>query len=199
MQNSECRIETGVAFYRRDILPRTLHPFVLLALSLALTTLGCSRAQRGAIETTGYCPCGECNGYDGGGWNWFKLRHDPKRINYGNQKGQKYTARTAGGGTLRVPDPGILSTDSLKKPWKIPIRILLFPWMLGPDYGTIAADTRHYPFGTKMKIPGWGTGIVDDRGGAIKGPDRLDLYFPSHKKCNAWGRRNVEVKIKFPD
>lgn len=34
--------------------------------------------------------------------------------------------------------------------------------------GTIAADTHHYPFGTRFFVPGWGWGSVQDRGGAIK-------------------------------
>lgn len=34
--------------------------------------------------------------------------------------------------------------------------------------GTIAADTLHYPFGTRFFVPGWGWGAVQDRGGAIK-------------------------------
>lgn len=34
--------------------------------------------------------------------------------------------------------------------------------------GTIAADTSHFPFGTRIFVPGWGWGAVQDRGGAIK-------------------------------
>jgi 3D (Asp-Asp-Asp) domain-containing protein len=34
--------------------------------------------------------------------------------------------------------------------------------------GTIAADTRYYPYGTVMKIPGYGKGVVEDTGSAIK-------------------------------
>ncbi len=60
--------------------------------------------------------------------------------------------------------------------------------------GTIAADTRHLPMGTRLYVPGYGMGIVEDRGGAIKGK-RLDLFFPSHKEALEWGRQWVDVQI----
>lgn len=63
-------------------------------------------------------------------------------------------------------------------------------------YGTIAADTSRYPFGTIMYIEGYGYGKVADRGGAIKG-DRLDLYFPSHRKATQWGRKTQVVNVWF--
>lgn len=61
--------------------------------------------------------------------------------------------------------------------------------------GTIAADTGKYPFGTVMHIPDYGYGRVEDRGGAIKGAERLDLYFPSHAQALQWGRRRKLVKV----
>ena len=61
--------------------------------------------------------------------------------------------------------------------------------------GTIAADTNYYPFGTILHIPGYGYGRVEDRGGAIKGPNRIDLYFNSHKAAKKWGRQNKTVQI----
>ncbi len=60
--------------------------------------------------------------------------------------------------------------------------------------GTIAADTRRYPFGTIMHVPGYGWAEVHDKGGAIKG-NRLDLFFSSHKKALEWGRRTVKVRV----
>ena len=65
------------------------------------------------------------------------------------------------------------------------------------DWGTIAADTRYYPFGTIMYIPDYGWGRVEDIGGAIKGM-HIDLYFPSHKKALKWGRERRQVKIWKP-
>ena len=62
--------------------------------------------------------------------------------------------------------------------------------------GTIAADTRLYPFGTVMYVEGYGYGRVEDRGGGIKG-QHIDLFFPSHGQALRWGRRNVPVKIWY--
>jgi len=63
--------------------------------------------------------------------------------------------------------------------------------------GTIAADTSRYPFGTVMYVPGYGYGVVEDRGGAIKG-DHIDLYHQSHWQALKWGCRRVQVKIWLP-
>jgi 3D (Asp-Asp-Asp) domain-containing protein len=63
--------------------------------------------------------------------------------------------------------------------------------------GTLAADTRYYPFGTVIYIPGYGYGIVEDRGGDIKGRHRLDLYYNTHKEALQWGRKKLQVVV-FP-
>jgi 3D (Asp-Asp-Asp) domain-containing protein len=60
--------------------------------------------------------------------------------------------------------------------------------------GTIAADTRRYGFGTIMHVPGYGWGEVHDTGSAIKG-NRIDLFFPSHKKALEWGRKTLKVRV----
>lgn len=62
--------------------------------------------------------------------------------------------------------------------------------------GTIAADTRYYPYGTVMKIPGYGKGVVEDTGSAIKGPNRLDVYFSTRKKALKWGRQKLTVSVR---
>jgi 3D (Asp-Asp-Asp) domain-containing protein len=64
-------------------------------------------------------------------------------------------------------------------------------------YGTIAADPAVYPFGTIMKVPGYGYGVVLDTGGDIKG-NRIDLYYPAHKLAQLRGRKNVRVKVWLP-
>ena len=61
--------------------------------------------------------------------------------------------------------------------------------------GTIAADTKYYPFGTKMFIPGYGRGIVHDTGGDIKGSSRIDVFFRSHTQALAWGRQRKTVIV----
>ena len=60
--------------------------------------------------------------------------------------------------------------------------------------GTIAADPSVYPFGTKMEIPGYGSGVVQDIGGSIKGA-HIDLWFPSHEEATAWGVRKLKVNV----
>jgi 3D (Asp-Asp-Asp) domain-containing protein len=62
--------------------------------------------------------------------------------------------------------------------------------------GTIAADIRYYPYGTRMIIPGYGKGVVEDTGSAIKGPNRIDVYFGSRKKALRWGRQKVTVRVR---
>jgi len=63
------------------------------------------------------------------------------------------------------------------------------------EHGTIAADTDYYPFGTKMHVPGYGYGVVHDRGGDIKGANRIDLFYKSHRKALEWGRQEVQVTV----
>lgn len=62
--------------------------------------------------------------------------------------------------------------------------------------GTIAADTRYYPYGTVMKIPGYGKGVVEDTGSAIQGPNRIDVYFSTRKKALEWGRQKLAVGVR---
>ena len=63
--------------------------------------------------------------------------------------------------------------------------------------GTVAADTRVFPFGTRLPIPGYGTGVVEDVGGAIKGR-HIDIWFPTHAEARAWGRRWLDLKPLAP-
>ncbi len=62
--------------------------------------------------------------------------------------------------------------------------------------GTVAADTTVYPFGTRLLIPGYGTGVVEDVGGKIKGK-HIDVWMPSHQTARKWGRRNLKV-VRLP-
>jgi 3D (Asp-Asp-Asp) domain-containing protein len=60
--------------------------------------------------------------------------------------------------------------------------------------GTIAADTKYFPFGTVMYVPGFGYGRVEDRGSAIKGY-HIDLWFDDHDDAMAWGVHQLKVKV----
>jgi len=63
-----------------------------------------------------------------------------------------------------------------------------------PSRGTIAVDPTIIPLGTRLFVEGYGEGIAEDTGGAIKG-EILDLYMESESECWDWGRRQVEVKL----
>ena len=65
-------------------------------------------------------------------------------------------------------------------------------------HGTIAADTRYFPFGTRMYVPGYGSGVVHDRGGKIQGSAHIDIFIGSHKKALRWGRRRLRVRVRLP-
>ena len=180
--------------------------FILL-LTVTLFFTGCAKRQissSGAsggansrvMETTGYCGCSQCCGWERGNWLFLKLDFWNRYVCYGKNAGHPYTGRTASGTTPTEPQPGFFSLDSLERPWMIPTRLILFPWYFLPEIGTIAADTKYYPFGTRMYIPGYGWGVVEDKGGAIKGPDRIDLFFDSHADAIHWGRRKATVEIE---
>ncbi|MFB4169276.1 3D domain-containing protein [Virgibacillus sp. JSM 102003] len=62
-------------------------------------------------------------------------------------------------------------------------------------YSTIAADLSIYPIGTIMFIPGYGYGVVADKGGAING-NKIDLYYETVEDVySEWGKKQVEVYI----
>ncbi len=173
--------------------------FIVLCVPLLLVGFFCGCGGKPLayhMNTTGYCGCGSCCGWERGSWQYLKLDFWNRYVSYGKRKGKPYTGRTASGTKPREPRPGLFSVDSIIHPWMIPIRIVFFPWLLMPRDGTIAADTRYYQFGTRMYVKGYGWGVVEDRGGAIKGRDRLDLYFDSHHKALAWGRKTVKVRIE---
>ncbi len=146
------------------------------------------------MEITGYCGCGKCCGWERGSWKYLKLNFWNRYISAGRNKGKPYSGLTASGTKPHEPAPGLFSVNSLTHPWMIPFRIIFFPWLLFPHDGTIAADTRFYPFGTRFYIPEYGYGRVEDRGSAIKGRKRLDLYFKSHQKALNWGRKRIDVR-----
>lgn len=61
-------------------------------------------------------------------------------------------------------------------------------------YSSIAVDPRVIPLGTKLYIEGYGYGIAEDTGGAIKG-NIVDVFFDTATDCFKWGRRSVNVYI----
>jgi len=66
-----------------------------------------------------------------------------------------------------------------------------------PKIGTIAADPKRFPYGTKVYVPGYGYGRVEDTGG-FRNESRtvFDLFMNSERDCYQWGRKyNLKVYI----
>ncbi|WP_077215428.1 3D domain-containing protein [Bacillus dakarensis] len=62
-------------------------------------------------------------------------------------------------------------------------------------FSTVAADLDVFPIGTILFIPGYGYGVVADKGGAIKG-NKVDLYFETVEDVySKWGKKELEVFV----
>ncbi len=151
---------------------------ILTIILLALCNCG-GHGKAVRYETTAYCGCGQCCGWERGNWKFLKLDF----WNRYTTSGRDYSGLTASGSTPREPNPGLL-----QQPWCI-----FFPWLWAARDGTLAADTRYHPFGTRFYIPGYGYGVVEDRGSAIKGEKRLDLFYDSHSRALEWGRKKIDI------
>jgi 3D (Asp-Asp-Asp) domain-containing protein len=62
------------------------------------------------------------------------------------------------------------------------------------EKGVIAADISTYPYGTRMYVPGYGWGVVHDRGREIKG-NHIDVFFDSHDDALKWGTQKLTVTV----
>ena len=60
--------------------------------------------------------------------------------------------------------------------------------------GVIAADISIFPYGTRMYVPGYGWGVVHDRGSAIKG-HHIDVFIKSHKDALKWGKKKLWITV----
>ena len=69
---------------------------------------------------------------------------------------------------------------------------------MGTRRGTIAADPRILPYGTRVYIEGAGSYsgeyLVTDSGGAVKGR-KIDVWVPSYSEACRFGRRNVKLTV----
>jgi 3D (Asp-Asp-Asp) domain-containing protein len=68
---------------------------------------------------------------------------------------------------------------------------------MGVRAGTIAADPRVLPFGTRVRLdagPYSGEYVVTDSGSAIKGR-KIDVWIPSFREACRFGRRNVKLSV----
>jgi len=60
--------------------------------------------------------------------------------------------------------------------------------------GIVAVDPSVIPLGTRLTIPGYGSGVAADTGSAIQGAT-IDLWFPTDAQARAWGRRTVTIAL----
>ncbi len=68
---------------------------------------------------------------------------------------------------------------------------------LGVRKGTIAADPRVLPFGTRVRLdagPYSGEYLVTDSGPAVKG-NKIDVWVPSYSEACRFGRRKVKLTV----
>jgi cystine transport system substrate-binding protein len=61
-------------------------------------------------------------------------------------------------------------------------------------WGVVAVDPSVIPLGSRMTIPGYGTGVASDTGPAVRGAS-IDLWFPNEAAALAWGRRTVTITL----
>jgi cystine transport system substrate-binding protein len=61
-------------------------------------------------------------------------------------------------------------------------------------WGVVAVDPSVIPLGTRMTIPGYGSGVAADTGSAVQGAT-IDLWFPTVAQAMAWGRRTVTIAL----
>lgn len=61
----------------------------------------------------------------------------------------------------------------------------------------VAVDPKRIAYGSKVTIPGAGTFIADDTGGAMRNADgyHIDLRFHTHQAALNWGVKHLEVTI----
>ena len=65
---------------------------------------------------------------------------------------------------------------------------------LAAGWGVVAVDPGVIPLGTRMSIPGYGTGVAADVGSGVSGA-MIDLWFPTDAQARAWGRRTVTISL----
>jgi 3D (Asp-Asp-Asp) domain-containing protein len=65
---------------------------------------------------------------------------------------------------------------------------------LTTGWGIVAVDPSVIPLGTRMSIPGYGSGVAADVGSGVSGA-MIDLWFPSDAQARAWGRRTVTISL----
>jgi 3D (Asp-Asp-Asp) domain-containing protein/peptidoglycan hydrolase CwlO-like protein len=62
-------------------------------------------------------------------------------------------------------------------------------------WGTVAVDPSVIPLGTRLTIPGYGQGVAADTGPGVQGAS-IDLWFPTARQAEAWGRRVIAITLE---
>ena len=60
---------------------------------------------------------------------------------------------------------------------------------------TLAANIKKFPYGTRIQIPGWGLGVVEDE--RVLPPNHIEIYFSSHSDAVKWGEQEKEVTVYY--
>ena len=63
-------------------------------------------------------------------------------------------------------------------------------------YGTVAVDPRVIPLGSAVYVPGYGSAVAADTGGAIIG-HRIDLCMETFAECFDFGEQPVAVYVSY--
>ena len=66
-----------------------------------------------------------------------------------------------------------------------------------PQNGTVAVDPNKIPYETELYIPGYGYGIAEDTGGAMRSYNgyAIDLFFDTYEEAMRWGVQYVDVIV----
>jgi 3D (Asp-Asp-Asp) domain-containing protein len=70
---------------------------------------------------------------------------------------------------------------------------------IATHWGTVAADWRLYPPGTRLQIEGFPNDVftVEDSGGAVRGTV-FDIWFPDLATAVAFGTKSLRVTVLAP-
>ena len=66
-----------------------------------------------------------------------------------------------------------------------------------PSRGTIAVDPSRIPYGTKIYIPGYGNGVAEDTGGALREYEgiAIDICVDTYEEAMKWGVKHIDVYL----
>ena len=122
------------------------------------------------------------------------------------------TTTQAEADTVQTPD--VVSTDAPVDSAAIPVKVVqatVTGYANGADggvvgsmtasgvrthWGTVAADWRVYPLGTRLQIEGFPNVIfiVEDTGGGVRG-NIFDIWFPELSSAVTFGTRSLRVTV----